>query len=175
MIDDKKAGKLTSHTRTRRSIRRTGEHLTDEERKQTQEIFLDAFSVSANVRASCLKAGISRTTIYEWAEHDDEFSILYKQAELDANDLIRQELYRRAVTGYDKPLVSVGRVVTMKDKNGKEHVVKDRVYSDMLLSLLAKARLPEFREKSSTVGSGSLDDAEFEIDLGGVAPVEDDD
>ena len=97
------------------------------------------------VRAACLKAKVSRNTVYQWAEHDEAFSIEYKQAELDANDMVRAELFRRAVQGYDKPLVSVGKVVY--DKDGKP--MTERVYSDSLLSLLAKARLPEFKEKQT--------------------------
>jgi|GraSoiStandDraft_16_1057320.scaffolds.fasta_scaffold706165_2 hypothetical protein len=134
-----------SLTPQRTRIRRSGQRLTPDERKKAQEVFLQSFSMTANVRAACLKAGISRATIYEWAEHDTAFSILYKQAELDANDMIRAELFRRAVQGYEKPVVSVGKVVYGPD----DKPMMERVYSDSLLSLLAKARMPEFREKQS--------------------------
>lgn len=123
--------------------RRQGQHMSKEERAKVQEIFLQAFSMTANVRAACMKAGISRNTVYEWAEHDERFSLRYKQAELDANDLIRGELFRRAVQGYEKPVISIGKVVY--DKDGKP--LMEKVYSDSLLSLLAKARMPEFRDK----------------------------
>jgi hypothetical protein len=130
---------VTPNTRKRRP----GQRLTADERKTAQKTFLDAFSMTANVRAACLKAGISRNTVYEWQEHDDTFSFQFKQATEDANDMIRAELFRRAVQGYDKPLVSMGKVVYGQD--GKP--LNERVYSDQLLSLLAKARLPEFKEK----------------------------
>ncbi len=130
---------MTPHARKRRP----GQHLSKEERTRVQEVFLQSFSMTANVRAACLKAGISRNAIYEWAEHDEQFSFRYKQAELDANDMIRAELFRRGVQGYEKPMVSLGRAVY--DNDGK--MITERVYSDSLLSLLAKARMPEFREK----------------------------
>ena len=123
------------------------------ERKQAQEVFLQSFSMTANVRAACMKAGIDRSTVYRWQEHDTEFSVRFKQAELDANDLIRGELFRRAVQGYEKPVVSMGKQVFVEEElpNGKKvyKPLMERVYSDNLLSLLAKARMPEFRDKTT--------------------------
>ena len=132
--------------------RRPGKKLTKEERQQTQEKFLKSFAMTANVRAACMAAGISRTTIYEWQEKDETFSLRFKQAELDANDIIRAELFRRAIQGYEKPVTSLGRQVIGED--GKP--LMERVYSDNLLSLLAKARMPEFREKQQIEVNGSL-------------------
>lgn len=140
---------LTPPTR----IRRPGQRLTKKERETAQEVFLQAFSNTANVRAACMKAGISRTIIYEWAEHDEQFSHRFKQAELDANDMIRGELFRRAVQGYDRPVTSMGKQVYAE--GGKP--LMERVYSDTLLSLLAKARMPEFRDKQHIEHSGSID------------------
>jgi hypothetical protein len=134
---------ITSHTRT--SIRRRGVRLTKEQREVAQEKFLKSFRNTANMRASCMAAGIDRNTVYGWLEVDEVFSLEYKQAELDANDLIRGELFRRAVQGYEKPVVSVGKIVYGSD----EKPLMEKVYSDNLLALLAKARMPEFRDKQS--------------------------
>lgn len=123
--------------------RRPGQKPSAEERARIQDVFLQSFSLTANVRAACLKAGIDRRTIYEWAEHDQGFSMRYEIAKKDADDLIRAELFRRGVQGYEKPVISMGKMVL--DKDGKP--MMERVYSDNLLSLLAKARMPEFREK----------------------------
>lgn len=148
--------------------RRQGQRLTKQERAIAQETFLKSFSLTANIRAACVKANIDRATVYAWQEHDLPFSILFKQAELDANDMIRAELFRRAVQGVEKPVVSVGRMVyeetpmldskgkPMLDSKGKPIMLRGkplmvREYSDNLLSLLAKARMPEFRDKSVTV------------------------
>jgi hypothetical protein len=144
----------TPHMRKRRQ----GQRMTAEERKQAQEVFLQSFALTANVRAACMKAGIDRSQIYRWQEHDQDFSFRFKQASEDANDMVRAELFRRAVQGYEKPLVSMGRVVL--DENTKEPL-KEKVYSDQLLALLAKARLPEFRDKQQIEAninhSGSID------------------
>ncbi len=138
------------HIRT--SIRGRGEKLTKTERQLLQEKFLKSFSMTANVRAACMATGVDRSTIRQWEEVDEAFAIRYKEAKEDADDLVRAELQRRALHGYEKPMVSWGKVVT--DENGK--VVTEKVYSDNLLALLAKARLPEFREKQS-VGDIQVD------------------
>jgi hypothetical protein len=146
----------TSTPQTRK--RRPGQRMTAPERAQAQEKFLKSFSMTANVRAACMAAGIDRTLVYQWAEHSEEFSIRFKQAELDANDLIRGELFRRAVQGVEKPMVSMGKVVYVEDpkKKGEQIPLMERVYSDSLLSLLAKARMPEFREKQQIEVNGTL-------------------
>lgn len=141
---------LTPPTRMRRS----GQKLTKAERQQVQEKFLKSFAMTANVRAACMAAGISRTTVYEWQEKDETFSLRFKQAELDANDVIRAELFRRAVQGVEKPVVSMGKIVYTTDEKDKPKPLMERVYSDSLLALLAKARMPEFREKQQIEMSG---------------------
>lgn len=131
------------HVRT--SPRGQGQKLTKEETIEIQEKFLEAFSVTANVRSACMQVGVDRSTIRSWEDKDEAFAVRYKDAKDDANDLVREELHRRAMEGYDKPLVSWGKLVY--DEEGK--VATEKVYSDNLLSLLARARLPEFREKQS--------------------------
>lgn len=135
--------KPSTHLRT--SNRGRGEKLTKSEAQLLQERFLVAFSESANVRVACKEVGIDRSTVRWWEEKDEKFAIRYKEAKEDADDLVREELRRRAMEGYDKPLVSWGKLVY--DEKGE--VATEKVYSDNLLSLLAKARLPEFREKQS--------------------------
>lgn len=134
--------KSSAHVRT--SQRGKGHKLTKEETQQAQEKFLQALSVSSSLRAACRFAGVDRRTIYNWEEHDATFSFRYKEAKDEANDRIREELERRAIVGYERPRVSCGKLVY--DEKG--NLVTEKVYSDVLLSLLAKARLPEFREKT---------------------------
>lgn len=124
-------------------MRKTGKHLSKQEKQETQDKFLASFAENANVSLSCKIANISRTIVYEWQEHDEIFSMRYKIAEQEANDVIRAEIYRRGVEGYEKPVVSMGKVVY-----GPEgYPLTEKVYSDNLLSLLAKARMPEFKDK----------------------------
>lgn len=138
-----KPRKSPPHVRT--SSRDRGQHLTRAEAQDIQERFLKSFSMTANVRAACMSVGVDRSTIRKWEENDETFGFRYKEAKEDANDIIRAELQRRAIQGYDKPVVSVGKIVY--DASGK--IVTERVYSDSLLSLLSKARLPEFRDKQT--------------------------
>ena len=154
----------STHIRT--SVRGRGKRLTKEQTQELQEKFLKSFSMTANIRAACMSAGIDRSTVYSWQEHDSSFSLRFNIAEQEANDVIRAEIFRRAVQGYEKPVVSMGRVVyeetPILDKSGKPVLndkgkpvvtygkpVTERVYSDALLSLLARARMPEFRDKQS--------------------------
>lgn len=133
--------------------RRSGQRLTADEKRRAQAVFLDAFAQSANVTAACRKAGIDRATMYRWQEHDEAFSLRYKQAEAEANDVIRGAIFQRAIIGVDKPLHYQGRLV--KDEHGQRLTVKE--YSDTLLIFLAKSRMPEFREKSSVDLHASID------------------
>jgi hypothetical protein len=117
--------------------------MTKEERGKAQEAFLKAMENTANVRAACMHAGIHPSTVYQWAEHDLQFSIRFKEANTQANWLLFGEAWHRAVQGEERYYISRGEVVRGPDGNP----VTYREKSDRLLELLLKARLPEFREK----------------------------
>ena len=135
-----KGDRVTKYTR------KTGKHLTKQEKQEVQDKFIASFAENANVSLACKEANISRNTIYEWQEHDETFSMRFKVAEQEANDVIRAELFRRGVTGYEKPVVSMGKVVYDKETGER---LTENVYSDNLLALLAKSRMPEFRDKQT--------------------------
>jgi hypothetical protein len=152
----------TPYTRT--STRKHGKRLTNKERIQAQDNFLKAYALNGNIMLSCKRANIDRSTFYQWLEHDTEFSICYHEAEKDFADLALAEFRKRAMEGYEKPVISMGRMVyeeiPLLDSQGKplldskgKPVVKhgkpmmERVVSDSLLSLLVKRHFPEFREK----------------------------
>jgi hypothetical protein len=155
----------TAHTRTLK--RRPGQRPSAAERKAAQETFLRTFANTANLRASAMAAKVDRNTIYKWLETDEQFSFQYHQAELDASDCIRAEIWRRAIQGVEEPIVSMGSLVyeyhPILDDEGKPKLDEKgrpitqrgqrltvRKYSDALLSLLARARMPEFRDKSES-------------------------
>lgn len=127
--------------------RRRGQTMTLEERKATQEVFLKALSNTANIRAACLQSGISRSIVYQWQEHDEEFGMRFKQANEEANWLIFGEAWRRAMQGEKEYVVSLGKLVYGPD--GQPLTVQKR--SDRLLELLLKARMSEFRDKGPTI------------------------
>lgn len=130
-----------------------GERFTPIEREIKQKLFLEALSLTANVRAACVHAKVGRTTIYRWQEHDEEFSHQFHLAQSEANDLLTGEAWRRGMQGVEEPVVSMGKIVL--DREGQPLVIKR--YSDPLLMLLMKARMPEFREKQQVEHSGSID------------------
>src|SRR6266568_2279991 len=48
-----------------RAMRRQGQRMTKQERQAAQEKFLKSFSMTANVRAACMAAGIDRSMVCE--------------------------------------------------------------------------------------------------------------
>lgn len=114
--------------------------------RSKKECFLDAFALSANVMLAAREAGVHRSTVYEWLEHDELFALAFNQAKEHAKDVIRAEIYRRAVQGWDEEVYQLAKFAgTM------------RKYSDTLLIFHAKMLMPEYREKQQIELSGSLD------------------
>jgi len=120
--------------------------LKPRKRKAAQHAFLEALAECVTIKDACQVAGIHRSTVYEWQEHDQEFSFQYHQARADADDVIRAEMKRRAIDGVDEFVTSMGKIVYHND----EPLTVPK-YSDSLLALLAKSRMPEFRDKSATL------------------------
>ena|SRR6266487_2347301 len=143
--------------------RRKGQRMTADERKAAQDLFIKAMENTANVRAACMQAGISHTMIYQWAEHDLEFSVRFKEANTQANWLLFGEAWRRAMTGEEEYVISMGKIVYKPDSILSDGTVLKgtpltiRKKSDKLLELLLKARLPEFRDKQSLEVTGNID------------------
>lgn len=128
------------------SSRKNGKRLTTTERVQAQETFLNAYTLNGNIMLSCRRANVNRSTFYQWCEHDVEFSVLYHTAEKDFADLALAEFVKRAMQGYEKPVVSMGKAVFIDGKP-----LTERVASDTLLAMLVKRHFPEYREKSAVV------------------------
>ena len=97
-----------------------------------RERFLKAYAACGNVTAACKRAGIGRTTFYRWQEHDEDFVLAFKQADLQATESLEKEAWRRAREGFAEPVY----------QHGKEVGTIQR-YSDALLMFLLKARAPE--------------------------------
>lgn len=116
--------------------RRSGETLTAAEVAAAKGAFLDAYAQHGNVGAACDAARIHRSTVYRWMEHDETFGLLYEQAKTEYDDLIREEIDRRARRGWSETVYQLAkRAGTV------------RKYSDTLLIFHAKARMPEYRDK----------------------------
>lgn len=129
-------------------------------RHPKKRAFLAEYSQCGNVSRAARAAGVCRTTIYDWLERDEKFSMAMKLAEAEATEVLEEEARRRAVDGTAKPVYQGGQLVG--------HVQE---YSDTLLIFLLKGLKPEkYRERydvkhggSVGVGSGdSLSDEERE-------------
>jgi hypothetical protein len=103
-----------------------------------QQQFLDHLAETGNVIRSVRLVGTSPARIYALRRDDPAFRQAWEAAEEIAADRLEQEAWRRAVEGFDEPLVSGGRLV--KDEDGTPLML--RRYSDTLLITLLKAHRP---------------------------------
>lgn len=120
--------------------------------KDRQRLFLEAYAEHANVKVAAEDAGIHRSTVYEWLEHDQDFSFAYNLAKEDAKDTLRAEIYRRAKEGWEEPVYQLGYLAGTVQK-----------YSDTLLIFHAKMLMPEYRDKQQvdvTTHTGAKDTPE---------------
>ena len=82
--------------------------------------------------------GTSSARIYTLRNNDPVFRQAWDEAEEAAADRLEEEAWRRAVEGFDEPVVSAGKLV--HDENGNAVMV--RRYSDVLLIRLLAAHRP---------------------------------
>ena len=111
-----------------------------------RDVFLRLYAEKGNITKSCEAAEIGRQTYYDWMNEDSEFAGKFKIADQIFCDSLEAEMDRRAKEGIDKPIYYKGeRVDTIKE------------YSDVLLIVRAKAKMPEkYRERSDTSISGKV-------------------
>lgn len=106
--------------------------------------FLETLRRTANVSDAARAAGIDRKTAYNWRRDDTLFCDQWKQALEEAADVLEAEARRRAIEGYDEPLIHGGRLIC--DAEGRP-VIRKR-YSDGLLRMLLRAHRPaQYRDE----------------------------
>lgn len=76
-----------------------------------QQRFLEAFSVHGITGMAATEAGVSRATVHDWLERDQDFRERFEGAEEDTRSVIRQEVHRRAIEGWDEPVYQRGKLV----------------------------------------------------------------
>ena len=134
-----------------------------------QDVFLDTLRASANVSEACRNAGIARITAYKWKDSNAAFAEAWILAIEDSRDVVRREILRRGVEGWDEP--QFGYTVTKHEDGtvvkGTQVVGYVRKYSDTVLLRLATAHLPEYKEKLHVITEDAMDAAitELEHDL----------
>jgi len=80
---------------------------------------------------------VSRASIYQWQEHDAEFTVAMREAGITATEALETEAWRRARDGVDEPVYQHGKLVGTITR-----------YSDNLLMFMLRARAPErYRER----------------------------
>jgi hypothetical protein len=119
-----------------------------------QIAFLEAYGRLGTITAAATEVGISRSRHGEWindpVRHPD-YEAAFEEADEIACDNIVDEIRRRGVDGVEKPIF--GRAA---GKNAGTKIVGHvQEYSDRLLELLAKAKMPHlFRERVSAELTG---------------------
>jgi hypothetical protein len=114
-----------------------------------KKAFLEAYRDTGNIRLACMAAGVGRSTVYKWQEHDGAFHAAFGQAQVEAVEALEAEAYRRGVEGIEEPVIAAGRGV----------VGTVRKYSDTLLIFLLKGAAPaKYRERYDPAGSGVQDE-----------------
>lgn len=110
------------------------------------EIFFKALATGMSVTGAAIRAGYSRSSVYDYREFEPAFKQRWDDAVEQGNDAFEDELRRRAVDGVDKPVFYQGEICG--------HV---REYSDTLLALGVKARRPDkYRENVDLRHSGNV-------------------
>lgn len=99
---------------------------------RARERFLSVYAECGNISTAAAAAGVNRSAVYKWQEHDDTFVAAMKQAESHATELLEKEAWRRARDGFAEPVYQHGKLVGTVQR-----------YSDALLVFLLKARAPE--------------------------------
>jgi hypothetical protein len=111
--------------------------------------FLVEFGETGIVSRAAEAAGVGRTTVYEWQEHDDTFAQAFRQAEIRSTEVLETEARRRAVNGVEKQR----RVFDSRGNLIDEYT--EITYSDTLLIFLLKARAPEkYRDRHDITSGG---------------------
>jgi len=133
-----------------------------------QSAFLAALRAMPVVRHACDAVGINRSTAYDRRNADKAFAAAWDDAMADGVDRAEQAAYKRAVDGFEEPVIDKGRLTyryeryTVKhehaetgepveeekwrmvlDDNGQPIPLTVRKHSDALLSLILKGRRKE--------------------------------
>jgi hypothetical protein len=109
-----------------------------------QRAFLAAYVKTKRTLAASQLTGVSREAHYNWLRHDVHYGDHWRRARKMLGDLVEEEVIRRAVDGYAKPVVHGGKV-TDRYKN----------YSDRLAVFLLKHLKPEVynvRQREPEIG-----------------------
>lgn len=107
-----------------------------------QAAFLTALVFFAGHKTKAAKAAkVARSLVYRWLDNDSNFQLLFAQAQRQAFGVLEDEMLRRAHEGVNKGVYFQGM------RCGHE-----RVYSDGLMMMLARAGDPKYRSSVDVSG-----------------------
>ena len=122
-------------------VERDGKSPQDLQREALQAAVLDALARGASYQKAADAAGVTRRTIYNWREADEQFAVDVDNAIQSGVDLLEDEAHRRAM-GWEEDVFN---------KDG-ERVGSRLQYSDRLMEFMLSGRRPEkFRAPKGTI------------------------
>lgn len=134
----------TNHDEVKDYFQREELQLTPKLTAELKLVFCRAYAQRGIIREGTTAAGVSRKTYQRWRKEDEGFNEACMEAKRMAVDVLESEAHRRAVDGFQRPVIYQGEVTeTYTD------------YSDSLLSMLMRGNKPE-KYKERTEHSGSV-------------------
>lgn len=134
-----------------RTRRRPGQTMGHELQEEQKAAFLASYRDLGIVRHAAACVGIHRSLVYQWRETDIDFADAFVAATEDANDLIREEIWRRGVKGWKE---TTKTVEIRPDGSTYTRTVTVHRFSDALLRMAAISRMPEFRPRLDITSNG---------------------
>jgi len=131
-------------------------HITNSKPYDWKPAYLEALRQVPVIRHALEAAGVNRSTAWRARESDEEFAKAEQDAMEEGVDRAEQEAFRRAVVGFEEPVIDKGRLAyryerveaedgsehyrVMLDANGQPIPLTTRKHSDALLALYLKGR-----------------------------------
>ncbi len=119
-------------------------------------VYLEALRHIPVIKHACEAAGVDRVTAWRARESDEAFAQAERDAMEEGIDRAEQEAFRRAVVGFEEPVIDKGRLTyryeryeddtgqeryrPVLDANGQPVPLTVRKHSDALLALFLKGR-----------------------------------
>lgn len=82
--------------------------------ERTKARWLREFAIDKCVGAACVRAGISRSRLYEWRKQDKEFAEAWDEVHEHQVDRLESSMLRRAIEGYERPVFQGGKLVGLE-------------------------------------------------------------
>lgn len=136
----------------------------DEKTARNKKRFLAVQRHCLSINAACEKSGIPAITVWEWRKKDEPFAQAVLDALAEAADSLEEEARRRAVEGWQEPVIHQGQLqfrhdpLTGKlelDDNFEPIPLTVTKKSDRLLEVMLSAKKNDYKRKGFTFSTGS--------------------